>query len=525
MKQGRSGQKWLVFIFLAGLIAAIGGCGTGAPQQQASPESPPESADASPEPTDAPAELAVGEPDGPNQDLPPGLEPIAAKFTGDLEEMAERRYVRALVVYSKMLYFLDGAQQRGLSYESLKEFEKVLNEQLQTGIRQIHIVFLPVKRDELIPALIEGRGDIAAANLTITPERRSLVDFSSPLLTGVSEVLVTGPGAPDIASWDDLAEHEIHVRRSSSYFESLQRLNESRRAARAPTLNVESADEILEDEDLLEMVNAGLIPATIVDSHKAEFWEQIFDDIVVHSDLEARTSGEIAWAFRKNSPQLKEAVDEVVKTRRAGTLMGNILLKRYLKNTKWVRNSGAEAEMKKFRAVSKLFQKYAGQYDFDWLLVMAQAYQESRLEQNLHSRAGAVGVMQLMPSTAAAPPISIPDIENLDQNLHAGVKYLRHIQDRYFKDESMNVVNRLLFTFAAYNGGPSRIVRLRDEAARQGLDPDKWFGNVELVAAKRIGRETVQYVGNIYKYYLAYQLALERQREQEQAVADVRSNQ
>ena len=431
--------------------------------------------------------------------------------------MAERRYIRALVVHSKTFYFLDGAQQRGITYEALKEFERFLNKRLGTSSLQVHVVFLPVRRDEMIPALVEGRGDIAAANLTITPGRRKLVDFSIPAMRNVSEVLVTGPGVPSVASWDGLADHEVHVRKSSSYFESLQLLNESRRASGATPVRIRAADEILEDEDLLEMVNAGLIPATIVDSHKARFWDQIFDDITVHSDLAVSTGGEIAWALRNNSPKLKEAVDEFMEAHRAGTLFGNILLKRYLRSTKWVKNSGTETEMQKFQATVDYFKEYAGQYGFDWLLVMSQAYQESRLDQNVESPVGAVGVMQLMPSTAAGPPISIPDIEKVDRNVLAGVKYLRHIADQYFKNEPMDPIEKALFTFASYNAGPNRILRLRRQAAAQGLDANKWFHNVELIAAKRIGRETVQYVSNIYKYYLAYQLILEMQEAKEAA--------
>ena len=501
----------IVLISLVAISVVVAGCAnSGNSQEPVSEDGPPQASEVETEPS-------AGEPEAADREFSPALQRVVEKWTGDLDGMAERRYIRALVVHSRTSYFLDGARQRGITYEAMKEFEKLLNKRLRTRSLQLHIVFLPVRRDELIPALLAGRGDIAAANLTITPERRKLVDFSIPLMSNVSEVLVTGPSAPDVTSWDDLAGRQIHVRKSSSYFESLQRLNETRRASGADPVSVRPADEVLEDEDLLEMVSAGLMPATIVDSHKAAFWDQIFDYITVHSDLTASTGGEIGWAFRQDSPKLKAAIDEMAKTHRAGTLFGNILLKRYLRNTKYVRNAGFEAEMKKFRATVDYFKEYAAQYDFDWLLVMAQAYQESRLDQNLRSRVGAVGVMQLMPSTAAGPPISIPDVEKLESNVHAGVKYLRHIADQYFKDGPSDPINKYLFAFASYNAGPSRIARLRREAAAQGLDPDRWFRNVELIAAKRIGRETVQYVSNIYKYYLAYQLVLERQQENEAA--------
>jgi membrane-bound lytic murein transglycosylase MltF len=173
--------------------------------------------------------------------------------------------------------------------------------------------------------------------------------------------------------------------------------------------------------------------------------------------------------------------------------------------------------MRKYRATVEFFRKYAGQYGFDYLMVTAQAYQESRLDQRLRSRAGAVGVMQVKPSTAAGAPIGIRDVTRVDANVHAGVKYLRFILDRYLDDPAMDPVNRGLFAFAAYNAGPARVQGLRRQAAARGLDPNRWFGHVEHVAAREIGRETVQYVSNIYKYYLAYTMVTEREEARRQA--------
>jgi membrane-bound lytic murein transglycosylase MltF len=270
------------------------------------------------------------------------------------------------------------------------------------------------------------------------------------------------------------------------------------------------ADEIFEDEDLLEMVNAGLIPMIVMDSHKAQFWKQIFDNIAVHQGIAVRAGGEIAWAFRKNSPKLKAVVNDFVKGHKKGTMLGNILFKRYLQNTKYVKNSMSEKELKKYNSMVQLFKKYAGEYNFNSLMIAAQAYQESGLDNSRRSHAGAVGVMQLLPTTAADPNVSIANIEKLENNIHAGTKYLRFIIDRYYKDEPMDDVNKLLFAFASYNAGPARVRGLRKEAVAMGLDPNVWFRNVEIVAAKSIGRETVQYVSNIYKYYIAYQMVVKQ---------------
>jgi membrane-bound lytic murein transglycosylase MltF len=166
--------------------------------------------------------------------------------------------------------------------------------------------------------------------------------------------------------------------------------------------------------------------------------------------------------------------------------------------------------MKKFETNIALFQKYAGDYDFDYLMITAQAYQESLLDQSKRNPSGAVGIMQVIPKYAAASPINIPNVGTAENNIHAGVKMLRNIEDTYFNDPKVDHLNKTLLVFASYNAGPNRIVKLRAKAASLGLDPNVWFGNVELVAGKEIGQETVTYVSNIYKYYVAYKLALEQ---------------
>ena len=312
---------------------------------------------------------------------------------GDFNKMAEKRQIRVLVVNSKTFYFLDRGRQRGISYDLLKEFEKFVNKKLKTKTLKIDVVFIPVRRDELIPGLVTGLGDIAVANLTITPERRKHVDFSNPMLTGVKELLVTGPAAPPVTGLDDLAGKEVHVRKSSSYYESLAMLNDTFKKTGKSQMKLVLAEENFEDEDLLEMVDAGLIPMIVMDSHKAQFWAQIFDKIKVHSDIAVRTGGEVAWAFRKNSPKLKAIINEFVKGHKMGTLIGNMLLKRYLKDTKYVKNSISKPELEKFEAMVQLFKKYADTYDFDYLMMAAQAYQESGLDHSKKSQAGAIGVM------------------------------------------------------------------------------------------------------------------------------------
>ena len=443
---------------------------------------------------------------------PPGLAPFVAPWKGDLDGMIERRVVRVLTVQNPVLYFIDRGRELGITYEGVKAFETQLNKKLGTGNVKIHVIVMPVGRDELIPRLLAGQGDIAAATLTITPERKQQVDFSDPTGSNVSEIVVTGPAGVDIATVDELSGKEVHVRASSSYAEHLEALNQRFASEGKAPVQIVDADELLEDGDLLEMVAAGLIPATVADSFMVDLWAEIFPALKPHPEAALATGGEIAWAFRKESPKLAEAVNAFVKSGKQGTAAGNILIKKYLKNTKWVKNARSGNDIERFHSMVEFFRKYSDQYKFDWLLMAAQGYQESTLDQSKRSHVGAIGVMQVMPATAKDKAVNIPDIENLESNIHAGIKYNRWVVDNFYNDEAIPPIDRQLFAFASYNAGPGRITRLRKEAAEQGLDPNKWFNNVELIAAKRIGRETVQYVANIYKYYLAYQLVM-RQKE------------
>jgi len=284
---------------------------------------------------------------------------LGKKWSGDFDGMAERHLIRALVPPSKTFYFLDGADQRGLTYELLKEFETYLNKQLKRNALKIKVVVIPTKRDRMLPALVEGLGDIAAGNLTITPERQKKVDFSAPHLTGVDEIIITGSASPPLKTLDDLSGKEIYVRKSSSYYESLMELNARFKNSGKPPIKIVPADEYLEDEDLLEMMNVGIIPMIAIDSHKAKFWVQVFKELKLQLDIKLRSGGQIAWAVRPKSPRLQKVIDRFIESHKKGTLKGNILYKRYLQNTKWVRNALAEKEFQRFKDAGDFFKRYS----------------------------------------------------------------------------------------------------------------------------------------------------------------------
>jgi membrane-bound lytic murein transglycosylase MltF len=424
----------------------------------------------------------------------------------DFDRMLERRGIRILVPYSRTLFFNDRGAQRGLTADILREFERWLNEMYKTGSRPLTVLAIPVTRDQLFPKLLAGYGDLVAGNLTITDARQGQVNFSSPIAEGLSEVVVTGPASPLLRSLDDLAGQEVHVRRSSSYYESLAALNERFSAEGKPVIALRLVPDALEDEDMMEMLNAGLIRIMVVDQWKADLWAQVLRKITVHRTMTVRTGVKVGWAMRKDTPKLAEVVNEFITFAR-GNKTAAQRLAAYHRRFKQMKNATEGDAWKKFKETIALFHKYGERYGFDHLMVAAQGYQESLLDQSARSPVGAIGIMQLMPATGNE--LAVGDIHLAEPNVHGGIKYMRRLIDYYFRDANFDEQNRTLFAFASYNAGPGRIAKLRREAQLRGLDQDTWLNNVEIVAARRIGQETVQYVRNIYKYYIAYRLQLD----------------
>jgi membrane-bound lytic murein transglycosylase MltF len=425
---------------------------------------------------------------------------------GDLDSMVARRYIRVLVPYSKTYYYVEGMKRYGLAYDLLNLFEKDLNRQLNFNPPKVRIIFIPVSREHIQPLLTAGYADMIASGYTITPEREKLIDFSLPTVTGIKDILIGGPSAPAIRSIADLSGRHIYVRENSSYHESLIRLNDSLRTSGFNPLHIEFIGPYLEAEDILDMVNEGLIPFTIISEDLGTLWSSVYKKLRVYTKIAVDNNVSYGWAFRKNSPGLAAAVNKFIPTIRKGSMIGNMMYDKWLRNKGRLRNaqsSKALSDLKKFRT---LFKKYGIAYSLDWLLLSAQAFQESQLKQETVSHAGAVGLMQVLPSTASSPPISITEISrSVDNNVHAGAKYMRYLIDNYFGGEQIDSLNRHLFALAAYNAGPGNLRKLRREAMEKGMNPNEWFNNVEILAAHYIGIEPVQYVSNIYKYYRAYQ--------------------
>jgi membrane-bound lytic murein transglycosylase MltF len=440
------------------------------------------------------------------------------RYTDDLDDLIGKRVIRVLVKVSRTDFFTVGGQPRGFEYEMIEKYKKYLKTRVRKRSWPVIFVFIPVPFDDLIPALIEGRGDIAAAGLTITAEREKKVAFTDPYFSNVKEVVVTSKDVAGIKNLLDLSGRTIFVKKGTSYVEHLHLLNKNLSAEKKKPVNIVEVAPTLSTEDILELVNAGVLDITIADNHIAGAWAAVLPNINVHGDLVVHAGGKIAWAVRKDNPDLKKSLSIVTRRNRKGSLIGNIFFQRYYQNKEWIRNPLDLDEIKRLEALKGMFKRFANQYGFDWLAIAALSYQESRLDHSLQSAAGAVGLMQVMPATAEAPPIEIPNVREIEGNIHAGVKYMAFLRDNYFNDAGILPAAKVDFSLAAYNAGPNRINRLRRVAKRAGLNPNIWFGNVEQMARRSIGRETVEYVANVNKYYIAYKLGFGLLEERERAL-------
>jgi membrane-bound lytic murein transglycosylase MltF len=475
------------------------------PASQSSAERPPEAVGDLPPADGTPAEDKSAPPA-----LPSILDLAIEPHTGDLDEILKRRQIRMLVATDRTHFFFDGGEQKGVTADAIAEFDRWINEELKTPKNlRVQVVVVPLRRDQLAKALLEGRGDVIATYVTDTPERRKMVDFADAGFK-VNEVFVSGKADAALTNVDQLSGREVWVRRGSAYDDSLIALNTKLAERGLKPVVIRELDPAIETDEALEMVNAGVIPATVADRYVAKLWAGVLPEIQVHEGVVLRAEAPFTWAVRKDSPKLRELLSKFQRTHGEGTLWGNMKFKEYFVDGRFIRNPRRAKDAERLRETRKLFEQYGGQYSLDWLLVAAQSYQESGLDHGRKSHVGAIGIMQVMPATARDPRIGIPNIHELDRNIEAGTKYLRFVIDQYYKDEPMTKIDKALFALASYNAGPARVAKLRAEAQKVGLDPNVWFENVEIIAARRIGAETVTYVRNIYKYYLAYRLMEEQ---------------
>jgi membrane-bound lytic murein transglycosylase MltF len=447
---------------------------------------------------------------------------VGGQFTGDFDALLNRRLIRLIVPYSPTLFFEDKGAIYGISASGAQLFEKWGNKTFPLGARPLTVSLTPVSRDKLFDALLAGDGDIAAGDITITEERRRRVAFSTPIVRNVREIVITGKDVPELDSAEALSGKEVAVSRSTSFYESLTKLNERLTAQGKPPVTITIVPDTLEAEDLMEMTAAGLLPATVSDDWVAGLWMQIIKGLRLHPKAALREGAEIAWAVRPDNPKLLATLNRFISETTGNAISWSVQTRSYLAKLKQLHTATQGTDMQRFHDTVEIFRRYAGQYRFDTLLLVALGYEESRLEQQVRSPAGAVGLMQVKPIVGQT--LGIGDISKADPNVHAGTKLLATLMDNYFKDAAFDEQNRTLFAFAAYGMGAGALRSVRREAEVEKLDPNVWFNNVERVAVARVGGETPRAVRNIYKYYIAYKLIEEADAAKKAAIGAVKTD-
>jgi membrane-bound lytic murein transglycosylase MltF len=439
-------------------------------------------------------------------------------WIGDFDRMFERRVIRVAAPYSRSLYYSDKGRERGLAGQLVRDFERYVNAKYKKklGRRPLTVYLFPVTRDQLLPDVASGLADIAVGNLTVTEDRLNVADMVAPdVAPRIQEILVTGPTSPDFPDIEALSGATVHVRRASSYYESLSALNERLRRGERASVNIVLVPDSLEDEDMMEMLNAGLLQAIVVDDWKARLWAPVLPKLKLRTDIVFRDGGRPGWAIRKDSPLLAAELNDffVNWVKKNGVI--TYRLQQDLKRVKQIEDPTGGGERARFDQMLTLFERYGARYHFDPLMLIAQGYQESQLNQGARSQVGALGVMQLMPATGAS--MKVGDITQLESNIHAGTKYMNTLMTRYFADAQFSEMDRTLIAFASYNCGPGNVAKARGEAQKRGLDPNVWFNNLEIVIAHRIGIETTKNVRNVYKYYAPYKMIVDAERQSKQA--------
>lgn len=437
----------------------------------------------------------------------PFLDIALEPWTGDLDGMVERGFLRVAIPVSLPTFYLDGATRRGPTFELVQEFGRHLADTLPAGAAP-DIVVLPTNRERVLEMVASGQADLAAGLITVTEKRAARLDFSAPFRTDVAEVLVTGPEMAPARSFDDLAGLTIHARPSTSFCQSLAALNAQRMAAGETPLRILAAEEGLRTEDMLDLVAAGTFEAVVADSPFAEaFAAQAEGRIRIHDAVPLAEGRHYAWAHRPESPQLAAALADYMDSAAKGTLLGNVILNRYFDDETWIHGRHDDESRARLDELAMLFRRYGAIYDIDWIMLAALGYQESRLDQNVRSPRGAVGIMQVLPSTARDPAVGVEDYTSLEGNIRAGTRYLAYLRTRLESGAApLPEPQRTLMSLAAYNAGPANLRRARARAETMGLDPALWFDHVELAMADTVGQEPVRYVRNIFKYYVSFRL-------------------
>lgn len=386
---------------------------------------------------------------------------VARIYREDLPALKKRRLLRLITYRSPVNYFYDRGRLKGFEYELMRRFARQHNMRLDVVIADSH--------EEMQALLQEGKGDVIAASL---PEG---------LYSGLRKIKITRPynySTPVIVGSEDdgvildsrgLENRRVRLPAESPYRKFFQRIKDQ-----GINVNIVDADPGLNTEAVLFRVARGLYDLTVISGHElnAEFTRQL--NLKPHFALSDPYPH--VWAVRNTDTLLLSALNEYIKKEyRQGFY--NVLHARYIDNpNRLPADPKLLAQDYRLSPYDEIVHKYAEDFSFDWRLIVAQMYQESRFNPKAISDAGAEGLMQMLPATAEQ--IGINELDNPDKSIYGGIRYLDYLRSRF--EDDLHLEDRTWFTLAAYNAGYNRVKRARELAEQMDLDKDRWFENVEI---------------------------------------------
>ncbi|MCY1272119.1 Membrane-bound lytic murein transglycosylase F [compost metagenome] len=419
----------------------------------------------------------------------------------DLATIRRDGVLRVLVNQSRNSFGEIHGEPIGIEYRRLRAFEQYLNDS-SPGRKPLSIRFIPKAKDQLLAALQRGEGDLVAPGEVLLARDGTNVSASLAWQRQVPLVLIARQGNRRYARLEQLAGRSITLPAGSAAGEAIRKVNERLALKHLRPMTIEWLDPSLAVEDVLELVNAGIVDFSVVEQPIAERWAKVFGKLRVDRQLVFDDRESMTWFVRRDAPMLRASVNRFLKEYRAPADQ-DVAFQRLYRRAYKVRNPLQVADRKRLESLRPTLQRYAEENRLDWLALAAVAFKESSLNASARGAGGATGLMQITP--AAARAVGVGSVQQKDNNVQAASKYMAMLRRKFFASPRLKERDRLAFILAAYNLGPERVQGLRAEARRRGLDPNQWFFQVERVAAEQMGMGVVNYVSSVNKYYVAFQ--------------------
>jgi len=382
---------------------------------------------------------------------------LADVHLNDLPNMRMRKILRVITYQSPTNYYFDGGQLKGFEYDLVNKFAESQNMRVDMVLAKSH--------QEMQELLLQGKGDIIAASLPLHSIENEKISFTDAY--NHSAPVIVGRGSDDkVVDIRDLEGRRIIMSPESPYWSLLKRIQEQ-----GINFEIVVSDKGLNTNSTLYMVSKGMYDLTIMDSH--QFKAENSEALKVKALFALSEPVPTVWAVRSSDTLLQSAANEFVSENYRHKFY-NALYARYFKWPK-VKSSTIFASAEPLSPYDQIIKQYAEKYDFDWRLIVAQMYQESRFDPEAVSYAGAEGLMQIMPKTAE--DLKTKDVYDPKSSIQSGVKYLGMLRDQF--EHELLLEDKTWFSLASYNAGFNRIKYARLLATEMGLDKNKWFDNVE----------------------------------------------